>query len=227
MTEPRQAPGILEKLEELEAEILHGLLRRLSLHRWLHRFPARPVWAVFVFVSSFVSVGLLDALAMVFRIPFVFPSVGPTAFLFFFSPRAPASSPRNALYGHAIGILCGYGSLAAFGLRQAPSAMAEGVNWPRVLAAALSLALTGVFMILLKVAHPPAGATTLIVSLGIVTEPVHLLVLEVAVLVLVLQAIAINRLAGLDYPLWSSQTPARVLDPRPTPTPPDGARPAG
>ena len=58
-------------------------------------------------------------------------------------------------------------------------------------------------MILLKAAHPPAGATTLIVSLGIVTRPLHLVVIEIAVALLTLQAIAINRLAGLDYPLWA------------------------
>jgi CBS-domain-containing membrane protein len=169
-----------------------------------------------MFLSGFVTIGLLAAVAKISQIPFVFPSLGPTAFLFFFSPRAPASSPRNALFGHAIGILCGYGSLWVTGLLQAPSAMEEGVNWPRVLAAALSLASTGVFMILLKVAHPPAGATTLIVSLGIVTEPIHLVVLEVAVLLMVLQAIAINRLVGIDYPLWSSGAPVRVLEPQPT-----------
>ena len=54
----------------------------------------------------------------------------------------------------------------------------------------------------LKAAHPPAGATTLIISLGIVTKPFHLLVIEIAVAILTLQAIAINRLAGIDYPLW-------------------------
>ena len=48
-----------------------------------------------------------------------------------------------------------------------------------------------------------AGATTLIVSLGIVTQPFHLLVIEIAVGILTLQAIAINRLAGIDYPLWA------------------------
>jgi CBS-domain-containing membrane protein len=70
----------------------------------------------------------------------------------------------------------------------------------------LSLASTGALMILLKAAHPPAGATTLIVSLGIVIRPEHLLVIEVAVAVLTLQAIVINRLAGLDYPLWALRT---------------------
>jgi len=56
-------------------------------------------------------------------------------------------------------------------------------------------------------AHPPAGATTLIISLGIVTRPADLLVIEAAVGLLTLQAIVINRLAGIDYPLWASKPP--------------------
>ena len=71
----------------------------------------------------------------------------------------------------------------------------------RVGAAALSLASTGALMILLEAAHPPAGATALIISLGIVTRPLPVLVIEIAVALLTLQAIVINRLAGIDDPL--------------------------
>jgi CBS-domain-containing membrane protein len=81
--------------------------------------------------------------------------------------------------------------------------MSIGVDGWRVLAAALSLASTGAVMILLRAVHPPAGATTLIVSLGIVTHPRDLLVIELAVVLLTIQAIVINRHAGLDYPVWS------------------------
>ena len=62
---------------------------------------------------------------------------------------------------------------------------------------------TGALMILAKSPHPPAGATTLIISLGIVTRPVHTFVIEVAVAILTLQAIVINRLARIDYSLWA------------------------
>ncbi|HET8907240.1 MAG TPA: hypothetical protein VFN11_09780, partial [Ktedonobacterales bacterium] len=47
------------------------------------------------------------------------------------------------------------------------------------------------------------GATTLIVSLGILTQPRQLIILMIAVALLTLQAIIINRLAGIDYPLWN------------------------
>jgi len=59
-------------------------------------------------------------------------------------------------------------------------------------------------MVLLGVSHPPAGATTLIISLGIISKPRELVIIEVAVFLLVAQALVINRLAGLPYPLWSA-----------------------
>ncbi|MBM3465980.1 MAG: HPP family protein, partial [Armatimonadetes bacterium] len=118
---------------------------------------------------------------------------------FFFSPLSPASGPRNTMYGHAIGILCGWGALWLCGLQNAPPSTVDGA---RVLAAALSLAATCALMILLDAPHPPAAATTLIVSLDLMTSPFHLLIIEVAVGLLTLQAIVFNRLAGLEYPLW-------------------------
>lgn len=178
------------------------LLARLQIPRLLTRYSERRVWATFMLLNGFVTIALLAAVAMMSRTPFVFPSLGPTAFLFFFTPRAPAASPRNTLYGHAIGIVCGYGALWLFGLQHAPPAMATGVSTARVGAAALSLASTGALMILLRSPHPPAGATTLIISLGIVTRPFHLVVIEIAVGMLTLQAIVINRIAGIDCPLW-------------------------
>jgi len=184
-------------------EVTRSLAARLQITHLLTRYSERPIWALFMFLNGFITIALLAAVAMVSRTPFVFPSLGPTAFLFFFTPRAPAASPRHTIYGHAIGIGCGYGALWLFGLQDAPPAMATGVSLARVGAAALSLASTGALMILAKAAHPPAGATTLIISLGIVTRPFHLLVIEIAVAILTLQAIVINRLAGIDYPLWA------------------------
>jgi CBS-domain-containing membrane protein len=83
-----------------------------------------------------------------------------------------------------------------------PFGVHPGVYWPRILAAALSLSATGALMVLLRADHPPAGATTLIVSLGIISQPKALVIIEVAVFLLVAQALVINRLAGLPYPIW-------------------------
>ena len=183
------------------------LLTHLRLAWLLKHLPPRLVWAVYVGINGFVTIGLLALLALVTGSPFVFPSLGPTAYLYFFSPLAEASSPRNAILSHAIGLTCGY---AAIAVTAGPaSAMYGSVHSPRLLAAALSLSATGALMVLFRVSHPPAGATTLIVSLGIISQPKDLVVIEVAVILLTAQAFIINKIAGLPYPLWKTAHPAK------------------
>jgi CBS domain-containing membrane protein len=180
-----------------------------ALSRWLSGHPGLcHGQALFVFVNGFISIGILAGLAMMSHTPLIFPSLGPTAFLLFFAPLSAAACPRNTLLGHAIGIVCGYGALWLVGLQDVPSAMLEGVHARRVLAAALSLASTGAVMILLRTVHPPAGATTLIISLGIIKEPFHLLAIEMAVALMIVQALFINRWAGVAYPLWAGRSGA-------------------
>lgn len=190
-------------LERTSFEHVAILLAHLRLGRLLQRFPPRLVWAAYVGVNGFITIALLALLALATGSPFVFPSLGPTAYLFFFSPLAEASSPRNTILGHAIGLLCGYAAFALTAAYTPPFAVHGGVHLSRVLAAAFSLSATGAFMALFRVSHPPAGATTLIVSLGIISQPKELVIIEIAVVLLTVQALAINRLAGIPYPLWS------------------------
>lgn len=185
------------------SDILRGLMTRLRLP-WLTRHYARTsVLALFSFINGCVSIGLMSILALVTRSPFIFPSLGPTAFLFFYTPTSPTASPRNTVIGHGIGVVAGYFSLLVTGLTMAGPALSVGVTWPRVIAAALSLGLTSGLMVLCKSPHPPAGATTLIISLGLLTKPWQLILLMVAVILLTVQAFAINRLAGIPYPVWN------------------------
>jgi CBS domain-containing membrane protein len=189
-----------------------SLLRKLRLDWLLHHFPPRLVRSLYVFVNGFITIGVLALLALVSRNPFVFPSLGPTAYLLFFSPLGKTSSPRNTILGHAIGLICGYAAFILTGAGTLPFGVHPGIFWPRILAAALSLSATGAFMVLLDVSHPPAGATTLIVSLGIISRPRELVIIEVAVFLLVAQALVINRLAGLPYPLWNTAASTKPMN---------------
>lgn len=184
------------------SDVIGGLLRRLQLTHLLRHHGSIPVLALFSFVNGCLSIALMAGAALVTRAPFVFPSLGPTAFLFFYTPTAPAASPRNAFIGHLIGAVMGWASLHLCGLADAPPALAAGLTWPGVAAAGLSLGLTSGVMVLLRAPHPPAGATTLIVSLGLLREPWQLGVLMLAVVLLTVQAFVINRAAGLPYPVW-------------------------
>src|SRR5436189_2459956 len=119
------------------SDIVRGLFLRTRLP-WLLEHHARiPVLALFSFVNGCISIGIMAALAVVTHSPFIFPSLGPTAFLFFYTPTAPSASPRNTVIGHAIGVAAGYFSLVVTGLTMAGPALAVCVTWPPVLPAPL------------------------------------------------------------------------------------------
>jgi CBS-domain-containing membrane protein len=185
------------------AAVLFGVARRFQLPALQARHSQIGILGLFAFVNGIISIGLMAMAALVTGAPFIFPSLGPTAFLLFYTPTQPAASPRNTLGGHLIGVLAGYLALTVFGLTDRGPALTTGVEWSNVGAAALSLGLTSGAMVWFKTPHPPAGATTLIVSLGILRQPWQLAVLMLAVALLVIQGAVINRLAGIDYPLWS------------------------
>jgi CBS-domain-containing membrane protein len=181
-------------------------VRVLSLPRLARQHQRRFVYAVFGFVSSAVSVGVIALAASFTHQPLVFPSLGPTAFLIFDRPRVTAAAPRNIVLGHLIGVIAGVVSLAAFGLL-GESGPAQDITPMRVLAAAVSLGLTVGAMVLVRVPHAPAAATTLIVSLGYLRRSVDLFALVGAVVALALQGLVIDRVVGIDYPVWASPRP--------------------
>jgi CBS-domain-containing membrane protein len=198
-SEPRQPGPIGGDM----AAIVFGLARRARLTALVERHDSTTVLGLFAFVNGVIAIATMALVALATGEPFVFPSLGPTAFLLFYTPLLPASSPRNTLGGHLIGVVAGYLSLVVFGLTDDLPALATSVSGARVGAAALSLGLTSGAMVWARVPHPPAGATTLIVSLGILREPEQLVVLMLAVVLLVVQGFVINRLAGIPYPVWS------------------------
>ena len=205
----RHVPGRIDREHPIGGEmsdVLRGILVHFRLPWLLEHHAQVPVLALFSFINGCISIALMSILAVITRSPFIFPSLGPTAFLFFYTPTAPAASPRNTIIGHAVGAIAGYLSLVVTGLTLAGPALSVGVTWPRVIAAGLSLGLTAGVMVLLKAPHPPAGATTLIVSLGILRQPWQLVLLMVAVILLTAQAFVINRLAGIPYPLWQQKS---------------------
>jgi CBS-domain-containing membrane protein len=187
--------------------IVLGLARRLRVPALIERHSSTFVMGWFALVNGVLSIGVMSAAAWATGSPFVFPSLGPTAFLFFYTPTAASAAPRNTVFGHLIGALAGYLALVVFGLTEAAPAFETGVSAARVGAAAVSLGLTSGLMVWFRVPHPPAGATTLIVSLGILRTPAQLSVLMLAVVLLTVQGFVINRLAGIDYPAWRPRPP--------------------
>ncbi|HYG59734.1 MAG TPA: HPP family protein [Symbiobacteriaceae bacterium] len=169
------------------------------------RFGNRSVQAAYIVINGFITIALLATLALITRQPYLFPSLGPTAIILFATPTVAVAAPRNVILGHLIGVLAGYGALVLTDLTLDPPTFVAGVTGARVVAASLALAVTGGLTAWLDCQHPPAGATTLIIALGIMSRPATLVVLMGAVLLLVIQAIVINRMAGLPYPMWKTE----------------------
>jgi CBS-domain-containing membrane protein len=177
------------------------LLRSLQLPMLTRRYSERRVVAAYVFINSGLAIAVMAGLAMASDQPFVFPSLGPTAFLLFYSPLAPNAAPRSCFFGHLIGALSAYFALVVFGLTNVLPDLYD-ITPARIGALALALALTLALMAWLDIPHAPAGATTLIVALGLLRTPEQLAILMLAVVLLTIQGFVINRLAGVPYPVW-------------------------
>lgn len=132
--------------------------------------------------------------------PLIFPSLGPSAIMLFAHPLDRLSAPRHVILGHFVGGASGYAALAATGLLGVP--FTSSIDAHRILAAAIALGLTAGLMIAFQVEHPPAGATTLIVALGILPKLLDFTFLMAAVLLLTLLALIVNRALGIPYPFW-------------------------
>jgi hypothetical protein len=132
----------------------------------------------------------------------LFPSLGPTAMLFFARPLPPEQSVGTTILAHWIGIAVGFACLAIFGLRHAGGAVVSGVDLPRTAAAALSVAGTAAILRIIRSPHAPAGASTLIVSLGVLTTPTQLAMMAASVVLVALLGWAGNLLVGVRVPWW-------------------------
>lgn len=149
-----------------------------------------------------ISAALLGALSVLCGLPLLLPAVGASAYLVFADPGASVAAPRNVLVGHALAAAIGWLMLAFFGLAGEPNSLSAAVTWPRVGAVAGALATTIGVLRALRCSHPPAGATTMIVAMGLLPQARHLPDFALAGAVVVLHASLACRLAGHAYPRW-------------------------
>jgi CBS-domain-containing membrane protein len=177
---------------------------RRGFNAWLYDKWGNRGNALYTFLGGLLTIALSGALAWALDEPLVFPSLGATAFLFFETPMAEVASPRNTLMGHYVGALVATLWLFVFALQDNPNVLIEGFSVERAAAVALSVGCTGGILRLLRAAHPPAGATTVIVSAGLLHTAEQLAALAAGVLLLTLTAHITNRLLGVPAPRWAS-----------------------
>ncbi|MGH9302441.1 MAG: HPP family protein [Acidimicrobiales bacterium] len=115
-----------------------------------------------------VGILLIGIADRMLALPFLTPTLGPTAYVFAAHPHTSTGKLRNAVIGHAVGIGAGLVGLATFGLWNAPSSVIMGhSSWAQAGASALAIAITLALLHLAKAHHAPAAATTLLIATGV------------------------------------------------------------
>ena len=143
------------------------------------------------------------ALAWACGAPLLAPPLGVTAFLCLAVPLAPSSSPRNAVLGHGLGLASGWVALHLSGAVDLPPALAAGFQPEHVVSAAIAIGLTVLLTEGLSLSHPPAGATTLIVALGVLRTPGQLGAVVLGAAAVAGTSFLLLRAAGVPYPAWA------------------------
>ncbi|HET7323806.1 MAG TPA: HPP family protein [Halococcus sp.] len=137
----------------------------------------------------FVVLGLI---AWATARPFLFPSLGPSAYLLAVGDGGAESDPRQVIGGHLIAVVCGLigfylfapglNSLELLGATSSPFAS----DLLRLTASSVvAMVLTTIVMVVTEMGHPAACATTLIASLGLISTPIGGLFIVLAVVALV------------------------------------------
>jgi hypothetical protein len=131
---------------------------------------------------------VLGLVAWVTGQPFVFPSLGPSAFILAFDQRGGRTATYRIVAGHLVGAVAGlfaYALLAdGVSLTSAPAALSPD-GFRLAASGVVSIALTSWGMIATDANHAPACATTLIVSLGLLSTPVEAATIVASVVILV------------------------------------------
>ena len=170
-------------------------------HRLIDRYGNKGE-ALYMLCTGFVAITISGFAAYFLKHPLLFPSLSPTVFMLFRQPFSKDASPRNTLVGHFLALCVGLAMLYLFGLENQPSVLQEGVTFPRVWAASLSVAITEGLLLFIRRPHTPAGTTTLLVSLGLFTAWAELASLMAGIIILVIVSWIINRSLGVKVPLW-------------------------
>jgi hypothetical protein len=155
---------------------------------------------------------VLGAVAWATGEPFIFPSLGPSAFMLAFERRGGRRRRYRVVASHAIGGIAGlaaYTALASGVAITEPTAAFSPDGLRLAASATVSVVATSWGMIATDTVHAPACATTLIVSLGLLSTPVQVGIIVISVVVLVELHVAVltayGGLVGDAHPAYDDE----------------------
>ena len=118
--------------------------------------------------------------------PFIFASLGPTAYELIETPHRSSARPYSVFFGHLTGVGAAYFALAVTGAWWTARVSGGGVPLARIGAAVLATGLTVLVTLLLHTSQPAALSTALLISLGILQQPKDAAVIMGSILLMIL-----------------------------------------
>ena len=182
------------------------LLRaRISLPVLLSRYDETKVVSIIAAINGAISICALGIIAWLTSLPLIFPALGPSSFILFSAPLSRAATPRNVITGHITCLVIGFSVWNLLSLLAGHDISPQIHSWWLYASASVALGLSCLILVRINCPHPPACASSLVVALGMVTNPAELLIMAAAIVWLAMQAVFLNRFAGINVPLWNAR----------------------
>ncbi len=109
----------------------------------------------------------VGAVGLALHKPLLFASLGPTAYEQCEYPHRASSRPWSVFAGHLVAIAVGFAVIALLHAGTAGKITGDtAVNWPRLAASAIAVAITAALNLLLNASQPAAFASALLVTMG-------------------------------------------------------------
>ncbi len=141
--------------------------------------------------NVFLHFTLLGVITLVTGRPFLFPSLGPSAYLIATGEQPRAEGAYHVIGGHTVAVVAGLLAYAVFGNEASAYVVFDqpdpALSWELVAlsaSATLAMMLTTTTMLVTKTNHAAACATTLIIALGLMGGIVDGAIIVVAVALL-------------------------------------------
>lgn len=158
------------------------------MDRFIHRHLPHSTWpaALLAGVASALAVGVLGYVSEITTFIMLAAPFGATCVLLFGMPTSPVSQPVNVVAGNVLAATIGL----ALHFLMPGSFLAEGLS--------VGLAVSG--MMLLRIVHPPAGATALVAYLTATSWWFILFPIAVGSVALVIVAAIFHPVTKVTYP---------------------------
>ena len=156
-------------------------------------------------LGSVAVLALIGALSVWANEPWLTASLGPSVMTQALLANTKSATMYDTFFGQLVGLGVGFAGLFAVGAQAVPAlASGEHLTWIRVAAVVVAFVLLVPIQHLLKIKHPPAGATALLVALGFEPPSWH----TVWVMIVGIVMITVFGEGARAWVMWAKQGPA-------------------